>query len=180
MFKNALLGTIDSLLNSLGKFRSQLYSLKLRDESEPVVIAPDDKLLTEAEVAEYLNRSPRYVRSLKAAGVIPYFKHERRAYTKSSDLLKTVELNPSIVGKGARPISLDQRPFFYSKSVKVAPFMENFSIVNLSFFFWRCLIFIDSAKAFDPDFVDTACKSVIFQQHQVKPFPIWPYKSPAM
>lgn len=176
LFHSALLSTVDSLIPKMGKFRCQLYSLKVSET--PVVNLPvkDETLLTRPQVCAFLCISRRYCETLQKKGVIPFFFKNGCYYCNSADLKKVIELNPTLFKqreRAAKNQPLQPSPF-YSKIVKIAPFMPDWAIVDFTFDTWKSKFFIPLEKSKDDEFINAVCKSIIFHRNETKPFPLNP------
>lgn len=176
LFHSALLSTVDSLIPKMGKFRCQLYALKVSETPVKAIALNDEPLLNREHVAHYLNISRRYCRTLHQKGIIPFFWNKDHYDCKLSDLEKVVELNPTLFKK--REIAAQKNPSqpfpFYSKIVKIAPYMPDWAIVDFTFDTWKSKFFIPLEKSKDDEFINTVCKSIIFHRNETKPFPLNP------
>ena len=174
IFSSALLSTCDSLLSKLGKFRCQLYSLKIaKQPADKSASLNDGSLLTRSQAASYLNLSSRYVRTLQQQGILPFSLQNGIWYASVADLEKAKELNPTLLKQKQKDSSghdYSVKPF-YSKSIKISPYLPGWAIVDFSFASLKNHFFIPSEKSQDEDFIDSCCKAFLQHLHQIKRLP---------
>lgn len=171
LFKEALLGTVDVCIASLGRFRSQLFSLKLAEQPFVDVDPAKDQLLSTQEIAQYLNCSLRTVRRLREEGIIPVVKINGKWFCKLEHLHQAVENNPSISKHDAPPYKPEKKgQLLFNHSISIRSMFGNWAAITLKYLWWKCIIVVDKNSVTDSAFINKLCQDVINYQDSLKPF----------